>query len=61
MASAGIPSAAFGAFVIVVLFRQAETPIRIKAMGFELKGAAGPVVLWFLCFLAIAGALKLVW
>jgi len=57
----GLPAAAFGAFVIVVLFRQAETPIRIKALGFELEGAAGPVVLWFLCFVAIAGTLKLLW
>lgn len=57
----GLPAAAAAAFIIVTLFRQGEEPIRIKGLGFEIQGAAGPVVLWVLCFLAICGAIKLLW
>jgi hypothetical protein len=57
----GLPSAAAAAFIIVTLFRQGEEPIRIKGLGFEIQGAAGPVVLWVLCFLAICGGIKLLW
>ena len=57
----GLPSAAAGAFIVVSLFRQSEGPITIKGLGFELQGAAGPVVLWVLCFLAISVAIHLLW
>jgi hypothetical protein len=57
----GLPSATAAAFVVVTLFRQGEEPIRIKALGFEVQGAAGPIVLWVLCFLAICGGIKLLW
>ena len=60
-AMVGLPSAAAAAFIIVALFRQGEEPIRMKALGFEIHGAAGPIVLWVLCFLAICGGLKLLW
>ena len=57
----GLPSAGALAFVVVTLFRQGEGPITIKGMGFEIQGAAGPVVLWVLCFLATYGGIKLLW
>lgn len=57
----GLPAAATAAFIIVTLFRQGEEPIKIKGLGFEIEGAAGPVVLWVLCFLAICGGMKLLW
>ena len=57
----GLPGAAAASFIIVTLFRQGEEPIRIKGLGFEIQGAAGPVVLWVLCFLAICGGIKLLW
>jgi hypothetical protein len=57
----GLPSSAAGAFIVVSLFRQTEGPITIKGLGFELQGAAGPVLLWVLCFLAICGGIKLLW
>lgn len=56
-----LPSAVIGALVVVSLFRQAESPIKIKGLGLELEGAAGPVVLWVLCFLAMTAAIKLLW
>jgi hypothetical protein len=57
----GLPGAAAVAFVIVVFLRQTEGPIEFEGLGFKFKGAAGQVVMWVLCFLAISGAIKLVW
>jgi len=57
----GIPGAAVVAFVIVIFLRQADGPIEFEGLGFKFKGAAGQVVMWVVCFLAIAGAIKLVW
>jgi len=36
-----------------------EVPIEFEGLGFKLKGAAGEIVLWMLCFLAISGAIRL--
>jgi hypothetical protein len=57
----GLPGAAGVAFVLVIFLRQTEGPIEFEGLGFKFKGAAGQVVLWVLCFLAIAGAIKLLW
>jgi len=57
----GLPAAAAVSFVIVVFLRQADGPIEFKGLGFEFKGASGQVAMWVICFLAIAGAIKLCW
>jgi hypothetical protein len=58
----GLPMAAIGAFVIVVFLKQgSDKPIEFEAAGFKFKGAAGLVVLWLMCFLGIAIAIKLLW
>jgi hypothetical protein len=57
----GLPAAAAVAFIIVVFLRQTEGPIEFEGLGFKLNGAAGQVVMWVICFLALAGAIKLVW
>jgi hypothetical protein len=57
----GLPQAAAVALGIVVFLRQTDGPIEFEGLGFKLKGAAGQVVMWILTFLAIAGAIKLVW
>ncbi len=57
----GLPSAAAVAFVIVVFLRQTDGPIEFEGLGFKFQGAAGQVVMWVFCFLAIAGAIKLCW
>jgi hypothetical protein len=57
----GLPAAAAVSFIIVVFLRQTEGPIEFEGLGFKLKGAAGQAVMWVVCFLAIAGAIKLVW
>lgn len=57
----GLSSAAAGAFIVLSLVRQTEGPVAIKGLGFELQGAAGPVVLWVRCYLAICGGIMLLW
>jgi hypothetical protein len=57
----GIQAAAVTAFVIVVFLQQTAGPVEFNALGFKFKGAAGQVVMWVICFLAIAGAIKLLW
>lgn len=57
----GLPFAFLGAFVVVALFRQGETPVEFEGFGLKLKGAAGEVVLWILCFVALAGAIAFLW
>jgi hypothetical protein len=57
----GMPVSAAFAFLIVVFLRQTEGPIEFKGLGFEFTGASGQVAMWVICFLAIAGALKLLW
>ncbi len=58
----GLPFAAYAA-VCLVLFLESryDDPIEFKALGFEFKGASGPIVLWAICFLIIAICMKLLW
>ncbi|TFF19149.1 hypothetical protein E3C22_20495 [Jiella endophytica] len=57
----GLPFAFIGSFAIVALFRQTEGPINFEGFGMKLSGSSGQIVLWVICFLAIAGAIKLLW
>jgi hypothetical protein len=57
----GLPFASIAAFIVVALFKQSETAIEFKAIGIKLKGAAGEIVLWLVCFVAIVGAIALLW
>ena len=57
----GLPGAAAVAFVIVVFLRQAEGPVEFEGLGFKVKGAAGQVLMWVLCFMSITAAIKWVW
>ena len=58
----GIAISAISAFsVVAVLDVLSRDPIEIRFLGFELKGAAGPVVLWTVCFLALVAGGELLW
>jgi hypothetical protein len=57
----GLPFAAGVAFVLVVFLRQTDGPIEFESLGLKFKGAAGQVIMWAVCFLAMAGAIKWVW
>jgi hypothetical protein len=61
VAIVGLPTAAMAAFMLIFLFRQTSGPIELEGLGFKFKGAAGPIVLWMLAFLAMALALKVTW
>src|SRR5439155_21381160 len=58
-AMVGVPLSAVTAFCIVSLLKVTNGPIEFEAPGFKFRGASGPIVLWILCFLAIALALFL--
>lgn len=61
----GIPCAAAGAFGIVGLLLHAFPPekqdgaIKVKFVGVEFTGPAGPVTLWIASFLSIVAAISL--
>ena len=58
----GVPAAIGSALVLVIILQAAVGPIEFKApFQFEFKGASGPLVLWVLCFLAIAAAFWQLW
>ena len=57
----GLPFASLASFIVVALFRQSEGEIEFEAIGVKLKGAAGQIVLWVVCFVAITGAIALLW
>ena len=60
-AAVGLPAAAAAAFAIVGVFRTTEGQIKLEVPGFKFEGAAGPIIMWIMCFLAIAGAIRLTW
>jgi hypothetical protein len=57
----GLPAAVATAFAIVVFLRQTDGPVEFEGLGFKFEGAAGQVVMWVFCFLAIISAIKLLW
>jgi len=57
----GLPAVCMAALIVVVLFRQSESPIEFEGLGFKFKGPSGEIVLWVLCFVAMAGAVHLLW
>ncbi|AWL99580.1 hypothetical protein [Bradyrhizobium amphicarpaeae] len=60
-ATIGLPFAAAASFIIIALFRSTEGQIKFSGLGFNFEGASGPIVMWVLCFLAIAVGIKLLW
>ena len=57
----GAPCSAFAALLIVTILRYSSGSIEIKGLGFEFKGAAGPIILWAFCFLAMVAGIKALW
>jgi len=57
-----LPFAGFAALGLVLLLEsRSDQPLEFKALGFEFKGASGPIVLWVICFLAVVISLRLLW
>jgi hypothetical protein len=57
----GLPAVSVCAYVIVVTLRHAEGPIEFGGPAFNFKGTSGEVVLWLLCTLGLAAAIKMLW
>jgi hypothetical protein len=60
-AMVGLPAAALAATFLILTFEAVSGDIEFKALGFEFKGASGPIVLWVVCFLSIPVAIRLLW
>jgi hypothetical protein len=60
-ATVGIPVAAVFAFVVVALFESTAGNVKFEAAFLKFDGAAGPIIMWILCFLSIIWAIKLLW
>lgn len=58
----GLPGAALLSFILVVVFEARFDRIEMEVTSvLKFKGASGPVILWVLCFLSIAAAIKMLW
>jgi len=59
----GLPAAAAGSFVLSILARQisGDKSMKVSIGTFNIEGPAGPVLLWVVCFLAMAFAIRIVW
>ena len=60
-ATLGVPMSAVAALSIVLLLETAAGPIEIETPWLKFRGAAAPVILWILCFLAMTVALGWLW
>lgn len=60
-ATIGLPMAALLSAFIVVALRHSEGPIKFEGLGMKFEGASGQVILWVICFLSIAVAIRLLW
>ena len=60
-AALGVPMSAAAALCIVLLLHTVAGPIEIETPWLKFRGAAAPVILWILCFLAMIFALSWLW
>jgi len=61
LALTGTPLAAISAIILVAVFKVTSGDIQFKALGFEFRGAAGPAILWVVCFLSCVLGLRVLW
>jgi hypothetical protein len=57
----GLPIASAASLALVLLLRTVSGEIQVSLLGFQFKGAAGPLVMWILCFLAMTVAIRYTW
>jgi len=60
-AALGVPMSAAAALCIVLLLETVAGPIEIETPWLKFRGAAAPVIVWILCFLAMIFALSWLW
>jgi hypothetical protein len=58
----GLPIAAIASlFIVLVCEVGGREKMKIQALGFKFEGASSQVILWVVCFLAIAVAIRVLW
>lgn len=57
----GVPLSAIAGFCIVVVLENQSGPVEIGGFGLKFRGAAGPVMLWIFCTLALVACIKMLW
>jgi hypothetical protein len=56
-----LPGAGVFAFLVVAIFQIAHGNVEFKVGAFALTGAAGPILMWIVAYLAIAFSMYLLW
>jgi hypothetical protein len=58
----GLPMAGLFALLIVAVFQSTTGAVKFEATpAFKFEGAAGPIIFWVICFLAITTSIKMLW
>jgi hypothetical protein len=58
----GLPLAAVASIFVVLLFRVVSGgTISVSLLGLKFEGAAGPVIMWVICFLSIVLSFNALW
>ena len=60
-ATLGVPLCGIASACVVLVLKSASGPIEFEVLGLRFRGAAGPVILWVLCFLVMILAVNLLW
>lgn len=56
-----LPAAGLFAFLVVAIFESSAGNVRFELWGLKLEGAAGPILMWIICFLAICLGIGTLW
>lgn len=56
-----IPLSAIASFCNVLILKITDGPIAFEMIGFKFSGAAGPIVMWVISFLAMCLGVKMLW
>ena len=56
-----VPISYVASLIPVLILNTTAGPIQFTVPGFQFRGAAGPLIFWVICFLAIASAFKMLW
>jgi hypothetical protein len=60
-ATIGVGISAVTAFCLVAILEIYVERVEIEGLGFKFKGAAGPIFLSVICFVALVWAVNLLW
>ena len=57
----GLPTAFLSSYCLVLFLEANSGKIEFEALGFKFRGAAAPVIMWILVFLAIVSGIAILW